>query len=745
LRPKVSSSRGETFGRIGRRVWRPGHNSECRFRRRRRRSDGATGWRIAYLRGRVPCFPRNGIPMPSTVRCPTCRRTFQRPAGTTPGTLSSCPVCAAAYTVPADDDSSAITSETDPPAATSRERAIEERHMATFTCPECGANLTVAQEPAPGKRVRCPKCRKAFLAGDVIPKEAGDGADIDQSDPRNPLPKLGMARVACGGALLVLALLGLIHGSLNLSPVAMAGVMGSIFLVRGLLLLLQPLFWPPSAPRGILGHYRDIQPLLQRLPNDRSYLGTYTQPHGLFQLLTRLVLPQYNYLTPPIRPLFRNAGAWALALLLSLPVGVALMSIGFVSAALILPTTLLAALSAQIVALHRCRPRVPRMPQVEAVKLPTLTAAGNPKALVDSIVERELYGLRDGDTNRRYHHFARDTGGRQRVTEFEGQIALESLPQTVPLSDGTSSAATLLDWAGVAVSSIGGALLVFAPPAADHLITKLLALVPIAVGCLLLKSAYALRMTFRFRSTLMGVRFKGTIHGQRAGGEGAGFGTIERFHSELHVTITATGVLTECTAAWRTSQLPDEEGDAETAVRRARSALASPRYILEATLDEGVRAKVQKLAQVLQDYRDSHGEVMGADEESEGARAAIDAKLAREKQKILLEHQLRIQAHMQKQLLGKVLKDMTPDQLKQIATTAGAGTALLGALSVPPSPPPEALKLVREALRAYLTPGQPPDAKAANKRVVEELREQYQIPEQQFNELVRSVKAEIRN
>ena len=43
-------------------------------------------------------------------------------------------------------------------------------------------------------------------------------------------------------------------------------------------------------------------------------------------------------------------------------------------------------------------------------------------------------------------------------------------------------------------------------------------------------------------------------------------------------------------------------------------ALLSPRYILEATSDGALRHKVGALAKALRDYRDSHGEVMGADE-----------------------------------------------------------------------------------------------------------------------------------
>src|SRR5262249_46311498 len=137
----------------------------------------------------------------------------------------------------------------------------------------------------------------------------------------------------------------------------------------------------------------------------------------------------------------------------------------------------------------------------------------------------------------------------------------------------------------------------------------------------------------------------------------------------------ATSVLTECTAASRTANESPDVIDANAGLRRSHGALASPRYILEATCNEALRRNVRHLAQVLQDYRDSHGEVMGADELSEGARVAIEAKIGRERQKMLDKHQLRLQADMQSQLFGKLLENMTPEQLRQALPLAGRGSA----------------------------------------------------------------------
>lgn len=625
--------------------------------------------------------------MATRLRCPTCRGIFKLPAGTTADTLSHCPICAAAFAASLDSE----TPETATPSLQG-------------TCAD---------------------------------------ANIDESDPRNPLPKLGIPLIVYGGAVVVLALAGLVHGASNLLFVTGAAAVGLVFLARGLIFVLQPLFWPPRAPLGILGNYGHISPVLYRLRNDRSYLGTYQPPHGLFQLLTRLVAPQFNYLTPPIRPLFSSAGAYALALVASLPACIGLIAIGLPLAGIVLPAACLAGFAALIVAVYLCNPRVPPMPQVEPISLPTLTKAGNPKALVNAIVERKLYALRDGDGNRRFSHTASDTGRQQRVTEFDGDVSFESLPMLVPLSDGISLAATLLNWAGVGISLAGWALVVLAPMTERQVLNKLAAFAPVVVGWFILQSAYKLQMTFRFRSVLAAVRIKGTVHGQSAGGEGAGFGTIERFHSELHATITATEVLTECTTATLGRDLAIGPPEVLPAERHFRGALASPRYILEATWSERVGEKVLMLETTLLDYRDSHGEVMGADEESGGARSAIAAKLTREKEQALLQHQLQIQADMQRQLFGKLLKDMKPEELKRAAATIGAGSAIPRALSVSKVTPADGEKLIRHAIRAYLTPGQSPDAKAANKRMVEELCNQFQIPSHRLQELRQIVKTEM--
>src|SRR5438477_439701 len=47
---------------------------------------------------------------------------------------------------------------------------------ATITCPECDANLRLAKMPAPGKKIRCPKCSAAI----AVPEDADTDAPVSR-------------------------------------------------------------------------------------------------------------------------------------------------------------------------------------------------------------------------------------------------------------------------------------------------------------------------------------------------------------------------------------------------------------------------------------------------------------------------------------------------------------------------------------------------------------------------------------
>src|SRR5262245_65075088 len=43
-----------------------------------------------------------------------------------------------------------------------------------ITCPDCDATLKLAKAPAPGKKVKCPKCEALFVPSDEEKAEADD-------------------------------------------------------------------------------------------------------------------------------------------------------------------------------------------------------------------------------------------------------------------------------------------------------------------------------------------------------------------------------------------------------------------------------------------------------------------------------------------------------------------------------------------------------------------------------------------
>ena len=62
-------------------------------------------------------------------------------------------------------------------------------------CTECGAKLKVAALPAPGKKIRCPKCGAAAPVPDLIPSEEVPVVDAVVVPPK-PKPKPVQAEAA---------------------------------------------------------------------------------------------------------------------------------------------------------------------------------------------------------------------------------------------------------------------------------------------------------------------------------------------------------------------------------------------------------------------------------------------------------------------------------------------------------------------------------------------------------------------
>jgi hypothetical protein len=548
--------------------------------------------------------------------------------------------------------------------------------------------------------------------------------------------------VIFGGVLMVLILVGFVNGPANLPAVLGGGITAGFFLYYGLKFWLQPFYWPVGSPAGIKGHYRDVLPILRPLRQDPLYLGTYQLPQGLSQLLTRFFLPQYTYLTPPVSPLFTWVGRWAAMLLVAIPVlVVAAGSSASVAAPLTVAAGLVGAVAVQVVALQACKPWVPRPPQVEE-RRQTLTKAGNPQALVDAMHFRDLEAVRGGDINNRMHVRSDDTGGTKASIQFAAEIALETKPILLPQSSSLPRAAMVLEYTGVAFGWLGWAIVLLSPVTAAFLPLKLAGAVPIGIGWTFLRMAYCLRNTFRFRSDLFSIVLQGTMQRQRAGGEGAGYGTIERWKSEIHVTVLATRVLTECRVPGLWARAHPKEPANVIALKDARQALNSPRYILETQPDDEFQENLAYVMRKLMDYRDTAGDVMGANEESEGARVMIEAKQERQRQKMVLKHQLRLQ----EQIHGKMLDNLSPDQLTQMGLGGTPSkSALPDSLPKPGTMSPTAEKLIRTALRAYFAPGSTPEAKDANRNMIEEIARQYGIPEEQLRLLAQQVKAEMQS
>ena len=344
--------------------------------------------------------------------------------------------------------------------------------------------------------------------------------------------------------------------------------------------------------------------------------------------MTRFFFPQYTFLTPPVRPLFSWVGRWAALLVVAMPLlfGAMIQSRILILPLMVVIVLLGGAVAVQVVALQTCKPWVPQPPRVEERK-ETLTKAGNPQVLFDALRFRDLDAIRGGDANNRLTAHSNDTGGARASIQFEGVIALESQPMALPMSSSLPQAAAVLEYAGIAFGLLGWALALLVPMTAPEMLPlKLAGAIPIGIGWTFFHMAYCLRNTFHFRSDLFGICFRGTMQRQTAGGEGAGYGTVERWKREIHVSVLATRVLTECTVPELWDQPLPKERVHEVALKDARGALQAPRHILDTQLDQQFQENLAYVLKKLVDYRDTEGAVMGADEESEGAGQMIQAK-----------------------------------------------------------------------------------------------------------------------
>ena len=590
----------------------------------------------------------------------------------------------------------------------------------------------------------------------------------ETSAGNNPLQPHGIALLLFAAGAAVLAILGLaVYGGNNLPWAAVAGVAAAVAAVRGLMLYLQPFAWPAGAPEGINGQKSKVHELLGMLPSDNSFLGTYRLPTGFWELIVRAVAPHFSYQTPATRGLIRGVGRGIGTVVACVVVGLILASNNAPGAGIILALGGISLAGIRLFVLYRTVPDLPPgNPQVVDRRL-RLTQSGNPAALFRAAHIELFDPIRDGDTDGRLYEVETDSGDRRKLTTFKGTIAFESKPFREPSNPEHVKAAGLLEFAAVATALFGVVVFLFAKPTPENMPFKFAGMVIAGFSGSLMWTAFYLRNTFRFRSDLFAVTFDGTVQSQRAGGEGAGFGEIDRVKSDIHIRIVGTRVLSECTLS--RYDLPGGKGKTANvkALQATWSALTSPRYLVRTAVDARFQAKLDHMIQALEGFQDTEGDVMGANEDSAGAVKAIQSKMLREQEQEMFKQRLMLQAQVQNQILAKALEGKTPAEALQMLSQVGgiqspqfgtpgpppliaAGRPLPAPPPVVPVPPPgvkgmtpQVEKMLADALRVAYSPTQSKDAKELARQMIDRLKKAHGLHSPEMREVANRVRAEL--
>ncbi len=388
-------------------------------------------------------------------------------------------------------------------------------------------------------------------------------------------------------------------------PAAAALVAALALLYRGAVAALA-FFVPAGAPAHIRGQNQVITQLLVH----RVIEDTYLRPTGLIQLVLSRLFPRIVYLTPPFRPLV--AGFLIPALLFPMAVAVWVVTGVFPGWLLLCGFLTLAALTTAILVSRTGLPGI----HIYQQRL-QLTEAGNPADLFNH-VRVCLDGLREGAfPNRVLQEEPPQVGILASINHFEAAARIETQPLPVTTARGIPLNALLLDVAAVVLGVFGWSLLLFtsAQPAPfpsreflelnrAYLFAVVAGLVTLESSRRLLRMAYCLYNTFRFRSDVIWLKFVGTYTASKIGlGDGRGgqfFSHRDRIQSDVLVELFATRVISECTVRQASAE-PEPVHSATV----GEAALASPRYIVEAVLDPHLGHRLAYLIDHLRSFRDS--------------------------------------------------------------------------------------------------------------------------------------------
>lgn len=419
--------------------------------------------------------------------------------------------------------------------------------------------------------------------------------------------------------------------SVGVALAVAAGLAGLGLMVVGIRACV--LFVVPADAPAPIGRALDVLPeLLDR----HSITETYREP-GFLQAILNGVRPRFTYLTRPQLLLLDGLvhRLWQLplpALLLLLPqepntpwlvvawLGIMTLALGF-----------------HLTAVLFSGADVPHCDVAE--RTGRTVVAGNPVDLFHHLLT-VVGDLREGKfPNRTWKNRPPDVGARAVNNHCDAELLLETQP--MPVATGGRLAARVLDVGGFVLGVVGWAILLLSsalPGRQESAVAAMGGLSAVLLSWRFLTHAHRLHGTFRFRSDLFCVRLRGSYGVAEVGlGNGDGgrfFSRSTRIQSDLHWTVQATRLLTECSppewlAGWRRRRRARRLGEVYVANNSLdRTALGAPRYLVEAREDElEFLDRLERLLKSLHDYRDSGGRLVGLDLSDEGVRQLVEANL----------------------------------------------------------------------------------------------------------------------
>jgi hypothetical protein len=453
-------------------------------------------------------------------------------------------------------------------------------------------------------------------------------------------------------------------------PILLGAVIAGLgFAIHGLKLVLQPVYVPAGAPGKINGT-KDVELLMGKLDKDDLYLGTYKVPTSLFSLVINAIAPKFSFLTPPMHKI---TGASTVLIMEILASSLTLCCVAAPGGwgSLLIPASLLAAIPILAATVMLSSPRRPPSPEIVAPPLLTRPDAGNPIVFFKRLADGGLLAAKaaDGGKPRMLSSNSDERGKAVTFNQFDWQICLETEPVLVKGNAQFATAAFVLEGAAVAFGFVG-ALLTLVMPVEGFWGLKLAGGVQLLLAYWFMRLAYTLRNIFRWQSDLFSITANGTRTEQFFGGDQAGF-KIRRIQSEMHLSVLGTRVISECTdpGVWCADP---KYVDNRKGLAHLKSALTTDRYLIETCVDDEFRAKIESILDMLNSFEDSEGQQVRAEsEESAGVKKMREGEKNRRQEEMMLQQKLMLQQQMQMMIFGKVLEKMTPEQAQQLLLQGG--------------------------------------------------------------------------